>query len=146
MFTIELELPNSVVPKAIQVIKTDMILEALTTSFKECPIIKIVRSYAELRALDTALDMSSSVLGASFPEEFQDGSEDIVEDPDEIVKVVEMIDIWLKAVIERVNAKAVPALGDFIRPRESDVALMQADLTSSGGLNESWTDLLRVLQ
>ena len=146
MFTIELELLNSVVPKAIQVIKTDMILEALTTSFKECPIIKIVRSYAELRALDTALDMSSSVLGASFPEEFQDGSEDIVEDPDEIVKVVEMIDIWLKAVIERVNAKAVPALGDFIRPRESDVALMQADLTSSGGLNESWTDLLRVLQ
>ena len=145
MFTIELELLNSVVPKAIQVIKTDMILEALTTSFKECPIIKIVRSYAELRALDTALDMSSSVLGASFPEEFQDGSEDIVEDPDEIVKVVEMIDIWLKAVIERVNAKAVPALGDFIRPKESDVALMQADLTSSGGLNESWTDLLRVL-
>jgi hypothetical protein len=71
------------------------------------------------------------------------GSEDIVEEHEEILKVVEMVDVWLRAVIARINAKEVTALGDFLRPRDSDLSLMQSDLTSSAGLNGCWADVLR---
>ena len=60
-------------PKSTPVNKSDLALEMLTTSFTEIPIIRVSRSFAELHALDLALDMSVSVLGAGFPEEFQDG-------------------------------------------------------------------------
>jgi hypothetical protein len=142
VFSIEFEVPSNVTVKSMTPVKTDLQSDILTTVFQEVPIIRISRSYAELVALDTALDMSISVLGAKLPDDFVDGSEDFLEDPDDITRVIEGVDQWLKAVILKVNASEVPSFGDFLKPNDEDVASMLSDLTASGGLDQSWADIM----
>jgi hypothetical protein len=90
----------------------------LLKSFKETPIIRISRSYAEIVALETSLDLHPSSLGVSFPDDMVDGTDELLNDPTEISRVMEGIDTWFKTIITRVNVADTPSLSDFINPTE----------------------------
>ena len=90
----------------------------ITTEFEEIPIIRISRSYAELVALELAIDIHPSTLGAVFPDDMAEGSLSLMEDPEEITRVMEAIELWMQAIIERINVAETPSLAEFIRPTE----------------------------
>ena len=109
------------------------------------PTVKICRSYEEILALDTQIDIHPSTLGAKLPEDFVDGSDDLLDDPEKLSRAMENIESWFSAVILRVLLVDTPCLASFINPTEDDVATMQHELNSQGGIASSWSDVMTVL-
>ena len=108
---------------------------------------RISRTYTELVELEQHLDIHHSCLGENceFPDYMVDGSEELMENPEELVDVQDAIQRWFNGVLKTVSIDDNIFLSEFLIPNIDDKEKIQADLTSRGGLDNDWGDIVDLI-